>query len=236
MRLLSLGRRGHGLIRHRSRRTERATSPVPMLTGLRKHGLMSARLPVSAGPPRRACAGPARVPGDCRPPARVHARAACERLVRCPRCCRDFDGARAIPRHPATSSFIRDDEISGLLVHPSAPLTAAGYGNLTQMSGGERPGRWRWLAAAVRRVGALALVLLLLPWVWALALVLSHHHLDSGAVGILATVSLGLPALVLGWAAYKEATRTSADSGPGGRPACHRGRCSVGSRGHCAPP
>jgi hypothetical protein len=75
------------------------------------------------------------------------------------------------------------------------------------MSDGERPGLRHWLAAAVRQVGTLALLLLLLPWVWALVLVISHHHLDSGAVGILATVSLGLPALVLGWAAYKEATR-----------------------------
>ena len=48
---------------------------------------------------------------------------------------------------------------------------------------------------------ALAVVLFLLPWAVALVKV-RHHHLDSGAVGLAATFSLGLPALWLAVAAY----------------------------------
>jgi NACHT domain len=48
-----------------------------------------------------------------------------------------------------------------------------------------------------------ALVLLLLPWAW----VLRHHHLDSGAVGTVVSVSLGLPALYLGVVGYLAAVR-----------------------------
>ena len=58
-------------------------------------------------------------------------------------------------------------------------------------------------------------MLLALPWAVALALVLRHHHLDSGAVGILATASLGLPALWLAWAGYRDTRPRSADSGDG---------------------
>ena len=45
----------------------------------------------------------------------------------------------------------------------------------------------------------MALALLSLPWVVVPVQALRHQHLDSGAVGILATVSLGLPALWLAW-------------------------------------
>ena len=86
----------------------------------------------------------------------------------------------------------------------------------TLVSGAKRADRRRWLAAALHPtwpVRTVALVLLLLPWVWALALVLRHVHLDSGAVGILFTVSLGLPALVLGWAGYQAATKPAEVTG-----------------------
>ena len=72
------------------------------------------------------------------------------------------------------------------------------------MSIGKRPGRWRWPDVArhpMRRDGLVAWVLLVLPWVVALVLVRRHHHLDAGAVGVLAAVSLGLPALWVTWAA-----------------------------------
>jgi hypothetical protein len=76
----------------------------------------------------------------------------------------------------------------------------------------------RWLSAVShpgRRDGAIAVVLFLLPWTVALALVL-RHHLDSGAIGILATASLGLPALWLAWAGYRDGRRADlADSGAG---------------------
>ena len=52
-------------------------------------------------------------------------------------------------------------------------------------------------------------MLFLLPWAVALVQVLRHHHLDSGAVGIVVSVSLGLPALWLTVASYLEA-RSSA--------------------------
>ncbi len=54
----------------------------------------------------------------------------------------------------------------------------------------------------------MALVLLLLPWAWALVQVLRHHQLDSGAVGIVAGLSVGLPALWLAWVGYLEASRS----------------------------
>jgi NACHT domain len=53
---------------------------------------------------------------------------------------------------------------------------------------------------------AVASVLFLLPWAVAVVKV-HHHHLDSGAVGLAATFSLGLPALWLAVAAYLEAGR-----------------------------
>lgn len=46
----------------------------------------------------------------------------------------------------------------------------------------------------------------LVPWAVALAQVLRHQHLDNGAVGIVATFSLGLPALWMAVAAYLEAS------------------------------
>jgi NACHT domain len=57
--------------------------------------------------------------------------------------------------------------------------------------------------------------LLLLPWVVALILVRRHHHLDGGAVGIVAGFSVGLPTLWVTWAAYRDARRSAASvSGP----------------------
>jgi hypothetical protein len=56
---------------------------------------------------------------------------------------------------------------------------------------------------------AVASVCFLLPWAVALVQVLRRHHLDSGAVGIVVSVSLGLPALWLTVAGYREA-RSSA--------------------------
>jgi hypothetical protein len=53
---------------------------------------------------------------------------------------------------------------------------------------------------------AVASVLFLLPWAVALVKV-RHHHLDSGAVGLAATFSLGLSALWLAVAGYLEAGR-----------------------------
>jgi hypothetical protein len=64
----------------------------------------------------------------------------------------------------------------------------------------------------------IALILLLAPGAVVLAFVLRHRHLDSGAVGILATACLGLPALWLAWVGYRVASRPSlADrsAGPG---------------------
>ena len=54
-----------------------------------------------------------------------------------------------------------------------------------------------------RRDGAIALGLFLLPWVTAPFVVQVHHHLDGGIIVILVTVSLGLPALWVIWAAYR---------------------------------
>jgi len=73
------------------------------------------------------------------------------------------------------------------------------------MRGGKLPDRRRWLAAVFRPTGAnlaLALVLFLTPLALALVQLLHHHHLDSGAVGIVATLAVGLPALWLAVAGY----------------------------------
>jgi hypothetical protein len=75
--------------------------------------------------------------------------------------------------------------------------------------GGERPGGRRWLAAVLRPAPVnlvVASVLFLLPWAVAYVKV-RHHHLDSGAVGLAATFSLGVPALWLAVAGYLEARR-----------------------------
>jgi hypothetical protein len=56
------------------------------------------------------------------------------------------------------------------------------------------------------RTGLIALALLLLPLVVALVLVLRHHHLDSGAVALVAGLSVGLPALLLAWVGYLKAS------------------------------
>jgi hypothetical protein len=83
----------------------------------------------------------------------------------------------------------------------------------------ERPSVRRWLSAAghpALRVRMIALLLFLLPWALALAFVLRHRHLDSGAVGIYATVSLGLPALWLAVAGYQAASRPSPADGRAG--------------------
>jgi NACHT domain len=58
-----------------------------------------------------------------------------------------------------------------------------------------------------------AAVLFLLPWAAALVQISRHRHLDSGAVGILVSVSLGLPALWLAvagyWVAQREADKNA---------------------------
>jgi hypothetical protein len=60
---------------------------------------------------------------------------------------------------------------------------------------------------------AAASVLFLLPWAVA-SVKVRHHHLDSGAVGLAATFSLGLPALWLAVAGYLEARRPEQASKP----------------------
>jgi NACHT domain len=79
------------------------------------------------------------------------------------------------------------------------------------VNGAKRAARRRWLDAArhpTRRDGAVLWALLLLPWVVALVLVRGHHHLDSGAVGIVAAFCVGLPTLWVTWAAYRDARRS----------------------------
>jgi hypothetical protein len=89
------------------------------------------------------------------------------------------------------------------------------------VDGTQRPSIRRWLVAArhpALRDGMIALALFLLPWAVASAFALRHRHLDSGAVGILATASLGLPALWLAWAGYRVASGPSPanrGAGPG---------------------
>jgi hypothetical protein len=56
----------------------------------------------------------------------------------------------------------------------------------------------------------IAIALFLLPWVPALVLVRRHHHLDGGTVGILVSVSLGLPTLWLMWTSYRGPKRSGA--------------------------
>jgi hypothetical protein len=81
---------------------------------------------------------------------------------------------------------------------------------------------WRqWLAATrhpARKDGAIAVAWFLLPWVIALALALVHH-LGATAVTILASASVGLPAVWLAWVPVRNASRTSTpsvgDRGPG---------------------
>jgi hypothetical protein len=55
----------------------------------------------------------------------------------------------------------------------------------------------------------LASALFLLPWAVVLVQVLRHRHLDSGAIGLVATLSLGLPGLWLAVAGYLEAGRSA---------------------------
>ena len=75
---------------------------------------------------------------------------------------------------------------------------------------GEQPLWRRWLSAIFRLIGAnlaLALVWFLLPWAWLLVELLFHQHPNNGAVGLAATISLGVPALWLTVAGYLEARR-----------------------------
>jgi hypothetical protein len=81
------------------------------------------------------------------------------------------------------------------------------------VGGRKHPDGRRWLAAVVRPAPmnlAFATVLLVLPWAVAL---LHSSHLDSGAVGLAATFSLGLSALWLGvagyWIAQREANKAA---------------------------
>ncbi len=101
------------------------------------------------------------------------------------------------------------------------PLLVAADGDRWQYASvrsGKRPDGRRWLAAVLRPAPvnlAVALVLLLLPWAVAFVKV-RHHHLDSGAVGLATTFSLGLPALWLAlagyWVAQREANKATGPS------------------------
>ena len=105
------------------------------------------------------------------------------------------------------------------------------------MGGAKRPGVRDWLSAARhpgRRDGVIAVALLVLPWAVALALAPLHHHLDSGAVGILATVSLGLPALWLAWVGYQVASRPLPAGGGAGPVVTVGSRSVVADRGGTA--
>jgi hypothetical protein len=86
------------------------------------------------------------------------------------------------------------------------------------VNGAKRAARPRWLDAArhpTRRDGVVLWALLLMPWIAALVLVRRYHHLDSGTVGTLAALSVGLPTLSLTWAAYRETRRPGPSvSGP----------------------
>ena len=74
---------------------------------------------------------------------------------------------------------------------------------------------WRhWLAATrhpARKDGAIAVAWFVLPWVTALVLELLHH-LGATAVTILASASVGLPAVWLAWVPVRNASRTSTPS------------------------
>jgi len=73
----------------------------------------------------------------------------------------------------------------------------------------KRPSRQHLLAAArhpARRDGVVALVLFLLPGIVALAL---RYHLDCATVGILVSISLGLPAAWLTWAGHRDTRRSA---------------------------
>ena len=77
------------------------------------------------------------------------------------------------------------------------------------MGGRKRPDWQQWRAAIFDPTPVnltVAVVLFLLPWAVALVKV-SHHHLDSGAVGLAATFSLGLPALWLTVAGFVKPPR-----------------------------
>jgi hypothetical protein len=79
------------------------------------------------------------------------------------------------------------------------------------VNGAKRLGMRHWLSTAhhpTRRDGAVLLALLLLPWLVALIQVRRHHHLDIGAVAIVAAFSFGLPTLWVTWAAYRDARRS----------------------------
>jgi hypothetical protein len=85
------------------------------------------------------------------------------------------------------------------------------------MNGAHHSGMRRWLSAAVHlpgRDGVIATALLVLPWVlvWALA---PHHHLNTTAVIILASLTIPLSALWLTWKTYKATRVGSADGGAG---------------------
>jgi hypothetical protein len=93
------------------------------------------------------------------------------------------------------------NRISGILWQPA-----------TVSGGSQHQDRDHWLSAVLHpapRNLAVASALFLLPWAVALVQVLRHHHLDDGAVGLVATFSLGLPALWLALVGYLEASRSA---------------------------
>jgi NACHT domain len=75
---------------------------------------------------------------------------------------------------------------------------------------GKQPLWRRWLSAIRRLIGAnlaLALAWFLLPWAWLGVQLLLNQHPNNGAVGLAATISLGVPALWLAVAGYLETRR-----------------------------
>jgi hypothetical protein len=87
------------------------------------------------------------------------------------------------------------------------------------MDGGQRPSIRRWLPAAghlARRDGVIAAAILLLPWAVAWVLAPHHHHLDVTLVTILVSVTIPLSGLWLTWAAFRNASRSSAADGGAG--------------------
>ena len=83
-------------------------------------------------------------------------------------------------------------------------------GGADPVNSAERQGWRHWLGAAhhpARKDGAIAAAVLVLPWVVALALELLHY-LNATAITILASASIGLPAVWLAWVPIRNANRS----------------------------